>query len=101
MPLEVPDRDDWFPLDYGLPHPDWTAIHGWVRAFASEPDLEGALQQCVHLWLQRLRLALGGAYGLSESEHFLVLSEHLEPDRLNTLAFLEKARAQIRRVLPD
>jgi hypothetical protein len=101
MPIEVPNRDEWFPQIDAFPRPDWPAIQGWRRAWVSKEDRHDVAQQVVRHWLTRLRAALGGAYAVVESEHFHLVSAQEEKARLQMLRFLETARARSVQILGD
>ncbi|MDR3401654.1 MAG: hypothetical protein P4L99_04065 [Chthoniobacter sp.] len=101
MSIEVPNRDEWFPKVEGFPRPNWPAIWGWERAWASKEDRHEAAQQVVRHWLTRLRDRLGGTYAVGESEHFHLLSAQDEKARGQMLHFLGSARARSLQILGD
>jgi hypothetical protein len=101
MATTVPNRDDWFEDDYGFPRPNWNAIDGWMRVYVADAQMEGAWQQVVRHWVSRLRDRLGGDYAVVESENFVLLAEADAKWRANLLSFLERARAQVHRVLGE
>lgn len=101
MPLPVPDRDDWFDEEAGFPRPNWGAVHGWMRVFATKADLDDAWQHCTRHWLARLRDRLGGDYAAAESDNFHLLSELPPEAQARSLAFCERTRSQIYKVLGD
>lgn len=101
MASTLPDRDDWFHENHGFPRPDWGAINGWLRAFATRAELNDLWQQFTRLWLGRLRTRLGGNYAVAESENFHLLSELDPRARDKLLTFSESARTRIDRVVGD
>jgi len=101
MPLEVPDRDEWFPKLDAFPRPDWPAIWGWERAWVKKEDLAEATCHITRHWLERLRTTLGDAYSVVESEHFHLVSSLDEAARLRMLQFLERSRARLVQTLGD
>ena len=101
MAVLVPDRADWFAEEHGFPHPDWEAINSWLEQFVAESDLENAWQQCVRLWLERLRARLGGDYVDLESANFHLLSDLSPTESNKMLSVLEMTRSRIARVLGD
>ena len=101
MSLTVPNRDDWFQNADTFPRPDWRAIEGWMRAFATDDVTTDAWQQFTRHWLERLRARLDGDYTVAESENFHFLSEVVPNMATNTLSFLETARRQIYKVLGE
>lgn len=101
MPIEVPNREEWFPKLDAFPRPDWPAIQGWKRAWIAKEDEHDAMQQVTRHWLTRLRDALGEAYTVVESEHFLFVSALEETARARTLQFLEHARERLVHILGD
>jgi hypothetical protein len=54
MAITVPNRNDWFHEEHGLPHADWDAIDGWIRESVPKQDWEEAFQQCTRHALNRL-----------------------------------------------
>jgi hypothetical protein len=101
MPIEVPNRAEWFPKIDAFPRPDWPAIRAWERAWIAKGEQQDATIQIVRRWLQRLRETLGGAYFVGESEHFHLLSELDEAARKRQLQFLENARYRSTQTLGD
>lgn len=101
MPIEVPNRDEWFPQTDAFPRPDWPAIRGWKRAWVEKEDKEAATRQITRHWLARIRTALGGEYTVAESEHFHFVSALDEKTRTAQLQFFEKARVRLIHTLGD
>ena len=101
MPIEVPNREEWFPKLDAFPRPDWPAIQGWKRAWVADEDEIDAMQQAARHWLGRLRDTLGGAYTVVESEHFHFVSALDETARARALQFLEYARERLVQILGD
>ena len=101
MAVNVPNRDDWFAEEDRFPRPQWGAIHGWMRAFVTESDLEDAWHQWTHHWLDRLCKGVGGGYATDESENFHLVSDLTPANRAKLLSFVEAARRRIYKVLGD
>jgi hypothetical protein len=101
MPIEVPNREEWFPKLDAFPRPDWPAIQGWKRAWIAKEDEHDAMQQVARHWLTRLRDALGGAYTVVESEHFHFVSALDEKAGAQMIEFLEHARERLVHILGD
>jgi hypothetical protein len=101
MPIEVPNRSEWFPQIDAFPRPDWPAIHGWERAWIARDDQEEATRQFTRHWLARIRTTLGDAYSVVESDHFHLLSALDDKARTRMLQFLENARARLEHTLGD
>lgn len=101
MPIEVPNREEWFPIHDSFPSPDWPAINDWMRdSIAGEHRNEAATQITRH-WLARLLTAIGAPCALSESEHYILLSKRTENQRKATLEQLEKGRKLMMPILGD
>jgi hypothetical protein len=92
MPLEVPDRDDWFPSPNGLPQPDWLAINGWISNVVSPNDRREAAEQITRYWLARVAAGLESPHSIAESEHYFVLSTRDKKGRAKVLEFLDESR---------
>lgn len=101
MPMEVPNRDEWFPKPDAFPRPNWPTIRGWKRAWVDKEDKETATQHITRHWLSRVRNALGGDYTVVESDHFHLVSALDEKARTAQLQFLEKARDRLIQTLGD
>ena len=101
MPLEVSDRDEWFPISDAIPRPDWPAINAWMRDSVTPEYVDEASGQITRHWLSRLAAALGKSYAITTSEHFFLVSADDEKSRLQTLDFLEKAHAYVMHGLGD
>jgi len=101
MKVEVPNRDDWFVDDEGIPRPDWRALRGWMRANLGGYENAEAWHKTVRHWLGRVCASMGGKYAVAESANFHLLSEFDEKTRSGLLAWLEASRARIVRTLGD
>lgn len=99
MVLTVPNRDDWFEEDHGFPHPNWGAVEGWMRVYASDEQMDDAYRQIVRHWMNRLRERLGGEYRVVESDNFVLFTELNGRKCSDMLSFLERTRAHIYRVV--
>jgi len=98
---KVPDRDEWFLMEHGLPRPQWSAFRGWARAYFGEDPKGEASAQFVSRWLNRLSGALGNGYHMDESANFQLLSQFDKKGAANQLAWLESARLKIVRALGE
>jgi len=101
MPIEVPNRDEWFPKRATLPCPDWPAINAWMRENVTPQYEDEAAGQITRHWLNRLVAALGGTHALVASQHFLLVAVGDAKRRSQTLDFLEKSRAFVLEGLGD
>lgn len=71
--MQVPDRDEWFPLSGDLPRPVWPAIWAWLEQVAPGRDYDTAIEQITAHWLKRLTTALGEGHLFCETEnHFFI-----------------------------
>ncbi len=95
-----PDFQAWFPAPDGFPRPDWKSIGEFIKAHSTEDHRAAGWQEMTRVWLEKLAGCLGGAYAVTESQNFHLLSELDEKERQQLLKFLEKARAYILRALP-
>jgi len=93
MPIEVPNRDEWFPKIATLPRPHWPAINAWLHDSVTPEYLDEAACQITRYWLTRLIAALGNTHALTVSKHFFLVAVGDEKRRTQTLDFLEKSRA--------
>ncbi len=93
--LHFVDREDFC-------HPDWPAIIEQLRksAYAAD-DLAALWRDLVLAWLERLRVKLGVAYKIYESNHFFMLANPVDKLAADYVAFLEKARRSIHESLGD
>jgi len=95
MPIEVPNREEWFPKLDAFPRPDWTAINDWMNhSIGSEHRSEAAAQITDH-WLSRLLEAFGSTYVAEKSSYYILLSKRGEKQRKATLDQLERGRRLI------
>lgn len=90
MPVPLPDFGDVFELVDGYPRADWEAIWQWVDENVPEAERQDVAARIERLWLERLAGHLGGAYAVSESERFLLLSEHTPDGRETFLRWAEE-----------
>jgi hypothetical protein len=86
---EFNDLVEW--ID-GLPRPKWQSL--WTRYCGGEKADSEAELHLQRLWLAELRGALGGAYGVSESNRFLLLREHATSE-----GEIEERLAELERML--
>ena len=90
MPVPVPDFGDAFELLDGYPRANWDAIWQWVEENVPEAERQEAAARIERRWLDRLASHLGGSYAVSESERFLLLSEHAPAGRETFLSWAEE-----------
>ena len=95
MPIEVPNRDEWFPIASGLPQPDWLAINEWLGNVVPPDHRDLALEQLTRHWLARLVDALGGAHTLHETKSFFLLSTRDVAGNKATIEMLDKTRDHV------
>lgn len=94
--MQVPDRDEWFPLVGDLPHPNWLAIQMWLDDVAHGTEHDAAIEQITAHWLKRLATALGGGHLFYETEnHFFITAREPKP----TVKLLNEARAHVLKTL--
>jgi hypothetical protein len=83
------DRSD------GFPRPDWDAVHERIEAQVPAEGLHAAFTAAAKEWIEETRAALGGAYRVEESAHFLVLASFPPKQAAGLLQFLEGARRRL------
>lgn len=97
----IPDRDEWYLFDHGLPYPRWQFISGWIRAMVPLAGTGEAYIHAVRGWLQRLNKGFGGGLASQESSNFHLLSPLKEADGHSILSFLERTRKTIIELLGE
>ncbi|HSI13873.1 MAG TPA: hypothetical protein VK961_17640 [Chthoniobacter sp.] len=97
--MQVPDRDEWFPLSGDLPQPVWPAIWAWLEQVAPGHDYDEAIEQITAHWLKRLATALGDGHLFCQTEtHFFITTQ--DTSSLKAVAkLLDDARAYVLRTL--
>ncbi len=78
-----------------FPRVDWDAVAPRIEEVVPETARNDAWTAAAREWLTATRDALGGAYGVHESEHFLLLVSFPEKTTENLAAFLERTLARI------
>ena len=91
----LPDNDEWFYPDSGLPYPRWKKIGNWVAENVEAEDFDEAYNIAVRLWLRRMAAAGGGGMRSAESPNFILLSPFEQTGRRWALKALENARRSI------
>lgn len=84
---------------HGLPVLDWAAAEAWLAGIAGEAACAGAWSACELAWLGHLRAALGPGYRLRQRGEVLLLSSLDDRLAAATLAFVDKTRQRVLRVL--
>lgn len=64
---EIPDA-------YQLPRPDWHVVSRWITENVPEANRPKAWSDIAGQWLENLNNALGDAYQIKQSEHFLLFA---------------------------
>jgi hypothetical protein len=90
--LDITDAITW---EDGLPVPQWDLIAAWVEARGDPEAPWDAWTAVARQWLTALGPALGGRYGVSETEHFLGLAPTGEGIGPSLLGFAERCRSQL------
>lgn len=82
-------------------HPDWDAIAAEIDEKVPSGGRSRIWKIVAHEWAERLRRQLGGEYQLTESDEFMLISEHSEKDQKEALRFFEEVSAAISEDLPE
>lgn len=71
--------------------PDWKAISRHIESSVPQSDIPAAWEIIAREWALRLRAALGPAYTIHESPHFILLTDSGKDAADNLLHFLDRA----------
>jgi hypothetical protein len=101
MPIAVPNPDEWFELEHGIPHPNWTLFENWIMTEAEAEAFDEAWDVVAENWLTRVGRALGPEYRVGKSPHFLLLTPHSAREQAPQLEAAEQAHTRVTKLLGD
>ncbi len=91
----LPDAEEWFETDNGLPYPYWERIEGWIVDHVPAGDFDEGYNMALRRWMQRLAENARCRLTTAESPHFIVLSPYEKSGRQWVLRAAEEARQAI------